>query len=196
MLKSKKYSVLIALCTIFSSCIVADMQSEQPDTSAIKPHCSAMVDPQGNPLEQLLDYYYEHGDADYRNYDFWLSTPDRRVPVIFLRKENGKLISIEFEIPHRIDMDEKYSDQIDEAVKTRPELPFAAYHFVRTLPHNKNIDIKLDTEMLYNIRLTNAGKYGDLLCYDKAKDFDRDCRCVTLEEFKEIIDYVTKPIQK
>lgn len=191
MLKSKKYLVFVMLCTIFSSCMMADMQPEQSDTSAIKPDCKTEVDPNGNPLEQLLDYYYENGGK----YNFWVSTPNRAVPLISISTEDGKVTYLQFKIPHRIDMDEKYSNQIDEAVKTRPELPFAAYHFVRNVPQDETVDIKLDNWMLYNLRMANAGKHGKYMCYNMEPDSDKDCGCFPIEEFEEYLKFY-KPNKK
>jgi hypothetical protein len=187
--------MFVLLVTLFVSGFQLVVASEEIPAATensspnIDPACYIKVDPNGNPLEQLLDHIYYLEERYGNQSDFWVSTPNRAVPLIRLtglKKDEG---FIRFEIPHRIDMDSKYSKEIDEAVETRSELPFAAYRFVRNVPQDETVDIALDDWILYHARLADAGKYGQFLCYNVKKDSDRDCGCMPIKEFAECLRF-------
>ena len=187
----KKQLFLILMTGAVHSTIFYNYARENAsETADIK--CNVEIaDSDKNPLEQLIDYF--NSSISYpqfrERFAIWVSTPDRSAPLIQANTENGKLQYIEFKIPYRIDMSTKYSEQINEAVKTRQELPFVAYNFVRNVPQDETVTIPLRSWILYNARMANAGKHGYWLCYNTEKENTENCGCMSMAEFAECLKF-------
>lgn len=177
MIKINTVHLVLILCLSISQTCTAH------NTDHITIDCKEEVNPTHNPIEQFMDFLSKRG------YGIDVETPDRDVALVQISKEDGEISHLSFEIPHRIDMREEYSSDIDKAVNTRNELPFAAFRILRSAPIDETVDIGLNDWTLYNVRAVDAGKYGYLLCYNKNKRNQRDVACMTMNYFASCLKF-------
>lgn len=154
------------------------------------------TDPNRNLLEQFLDHMHTPGSKFGNFYGNTVSvcTPNRKAPLIRLCISDCKVTSLRFEIPHRIDMASKYSEEINNAVDTRDELPFAVYRYVRTI-NNKTIDISCGCHHFYHATIIDGGKYGKFMSYS-INDNKNNRSCLPMDEFIEWLEEIQDDYKK
>jgi len=166
-------------------CVLSTQICMARNTDHIKPDCTERV--KSHAVEEFMDYIIKHG------YGAWVATPNRGVPVILVSRDEGTISYLRCEIPHRIDMLMQYSHDINEAVETRDELPFAAFRELRKTAESEeaiNVEVKdaYGTWTLYNAREVDAGKYGTILCFDPQEGDKINVTCMT--HHKELQKYL------
>lgn len=204
-------SMFFALFTFFiygSRSIVANENpTVVPDSSSnITSNCPFTVYPHGNPLEQLLDYMNNSTEEGvyHRSQDtFTISVANENDTIggtLICKETNVKdreAITLEFKVPFPNDYAgreaaSKFSEEVEKAIETKSELPFAAFHFVKNSSEEADMaDITISGWpcTFYKTRMVNAGRYGDFLCFNKDDYHPDNYTCMNLRAFAAYIRY-------
>lgn len=199
-------SMLFALLTLFvfgSKLVVAN---ENPTTvpynsSNITSNCPFTAYAHGNPIEQLLDYMNNSTEERvyHRSHDkFTISVANENNTIndTLICKEalDPEAISLEFKVPdnYRTEATRKFSEEVEEAIETKSELPFAAFRFIKNTSEEADMaDITISGWpcTFYKVRMVNAGRYGDFLCFNKDEHRPDNYTCINMRAFAVFIRY-------
>lgn len=200
--------VLLMLFILGSQLVVANENPTAiPNSSSnVTSNCPFRVYPHGNPIEQLLDYMNNSTEEGiyHRSHDKFtisVANEDNTIHDTLIYKETNvkdrEAITLEFKVPFPNDCASReaaatFSEEVEKAIETKSELPFAAFYFVKNSSQKADMaDITISGWpcTFYKTRMVNAGRYGDFLCFNKDEHRPDNYTCINMRAFAVFIRY-------